>query len=72
MFRQGIVKWYDNDKHYGFIIEDGVKNENLFFHKSSILTEDQALEEGQRVQFDVQKGKKGLEAIKVSPLNEQS
>jgi len=69
MFRQGTVKWYDDNKHYGFIIEDGVESENIFFHKSNILTEDQILEKDQRVEFDVKKGNRGLEAIKIKPLN---
>lgn len=70
MFRQGTVKWYDDNKKYGFIIEDGVEHENIFFHKSNILTEDQSLDKDQRVQFDVRKGKRGLEAFDVKPLNE--
>ena len=70
MFRQGIVKWYDENKHFGFITEDGEEMTNLFVHKSNISTEDQALEAGQRVEFDVRKGEKGLEAIDVKPLTE--
>ena len=71
MFRHGTVKWYDDKQHYGFIIEDGVEEENIFFHKSNILTEDLQLEIGQRVEFDIMNGKKGLEAIKVKPLIDQ-
>ncbi len=70
MFRQGTVKWFDPDKHYGFITEDGIENEDLFVHKSNILTEDQVLEKGQRVEFDIKKGERGLEAIDVKPLTE--
>ncbi len=70
MFRQGIVKWYDPAKHFGFITEDGAENEDLFFHESSILTEDLALEKGQRVEYDVKKSEKGLEAIDIKPLTE--
>lgn len=69
MFRQGTVKWYDDNKHYGFIVEDGVENENIFFHKSNIVTEDQMVDKEQRVEFEVRKGKKGLEAFNVRPLN---
>jgi len=70
MFRQGIVKWYNPNKHFGFITEDGVEKEDLFFHKSNILTEDQILEKGQRVEFDIKKGEKGLEAVEIKPLTE--
>jgi len=70
MFRQGIVKWYDDKKRFGFITEDGVENEDIFFHKSNIASEDQIFDKGQRVEFDVKKGEKGLEAIEVKPLNE--
>jgi cold shock protein len=69
MFRQGIVKWYDDNEHYGFIIEDGVEHEEIFFHKSSILTEDKAVDNNQRVSFDIKKTDRGLEAIDVSPLD---
>jgi len=70
MFRQGTVKWYDDTKHYGFITEDGVENQDIFFHKSNILSEDQAIEKGQRVEFDVKTGQKGLEATDIKLLNE--
>lgn len=70
MFRQGTVKWYDDNKHFGFITEDGSTGEDIFFHKSNILTEDQVIEKNQRVEYDVQKGTKGLEAIEIKPLNE--
>jgi len=70
MFRQGTVKWYDDKKHFGFIVEDGVEGENIFFHKSNIASEGQILDKDQRVEFDVKKGNKGLEAIDVRLLNE--
>lgn len=70
MFRQGTIKWYDDNKHYGFITEDGTENEEIFFHKSNILTQDEAVEKGQRVEFDVKKGTKGLEATDIKPLSE--
>ena len=69
MFRQGIVKWYDPNKHFGFITEDGVENEDIFFHSSGILTLDQSIDNGTRVSFDVKNGAKGLEATNVKPLD---
>lgn len=69
MFHQGTVKWYDMNKHFGIIIEDGVEKEEIFFHKSNILT-DEVLEKDQRVSYDVKNTPKGLEAIEVKPLEE--
>ena len=69
MFRQGTVKWYDDKKHFGFITEDG-SSTDLFFHKSNILTQDQNIEKDQRVEFDVKKTDRGLEAIEVKTLND--
>ena len=69
MFRQGTIKWYDEKQRYGFIIEDGVEKNEVFFHKSNIVTIDQILEKGQRVEFDIKKGKRGLEATEVKPFN---
>ncbi|MBN2480015.1 MAG: cold shock domain-containing protein [Parachlamydiales bacterium] len=70
MFRQGTVKWYNPEKNYGFLVEDGVENEELFFHKTNILTTDKAVDKGQRVSFDVKKTERGLEATDIQPLEE--
>ncbi|MFA6119015.1 MAG: cold shock domain-containing protein [Parachlamydiales bacterium] len=68
MFRQGTVKWYDKDKGYGFILEDGTEKNEIFFHRSNLVDVDQVIDKGQRVEFDVKKGKKGLEATQVKAL----
>jgi cold shock protein len=54
----GIVKWFNNQKGYGFIAqEDGT---DVFVHHSAINAKGfKTLEEGDRVTFDVEKGNKG-------------
>lgn len=65
---QGTVKWFSDEKGYGFITpDDGSKD--LFVHHSEIKMEGfRKLEEGQAVTFDVGQGKKGPCATNVSPL----
>ncbi|MBD3407309.1 MAG: cold-shock protein [Candidatus Lokiarchaeota archaeon] len=62
----GKVKWFNDKKGYGFIVPDD-KSEDLFVHHSNILMDGfKTLKDGQRVSFEVAKGRKGMEAIKVS------
>ena len=57
----GTVKWFNASKGYGFIERD--QGEDLFVHYSEILGEGyRTLEEGQRVEFSVAQGRKGLQA----------
>ena len=62
----GTVKWFKDDKGYGFIAgEDGVE---VFVHFSAIQGEGfKSLAEGQKVSYDVQQGPKGLQAANVRP-----
>jgi cold shock protein len=64
---QGTVKWFNNDKGYGFISQaDG---EDVFVHFSAIQTEGyKSLEEGQTVEFEVTQGPKGKQAANVRPV----
>ncbi len=61
---QGTVKWFSNEKGYGFIEREG--GEDVFVHFSAITMEGyKSLTEGQRVEFDVEDGPKGLQATNV-------
>jgi CspA family cold shock protein len=63
----GTVKWFNNTKGYGFIARDGA--EDVFVHHSAIQgTGYKSLDEGQRVEFDVERGPKGLQAAQVTRL----
>jgi CspA family cold shock protein len=64
---QGTVKWFNGSKGYGFISREG--GEDVFVHHSAILAEGyRNLEEGQRVEFEVVQGPKGLQAASVTML----
>jgi CspA family cold shock protein len=61
----GKVKWFNNSKGYGFITREG--GEDLFVHFKSIVGDGyKSLKEGDAVQFDVEQGAKGLQAVNVS------
>lgn len=66
MMLHGRVKWFNADKGFGFIErEDG---DDVFVHFSAIKADGyRALNEGQEVQFDVEKGQRGLQAVNVIP-----
>ena len=63
----GTVKWFNADRGYGFIKRD--TGEDIFVHSSAIQSDDRTLEEGERVEFDVKQGQKGLQADKVRRLD---
>jgi CspA family cold shock protein len=72
MSRQiGTVKWFNNDKGYGFIQQE--QGPDVFVHFRAIMAKGdgyRSLTEGQRVQFDVTQGQKGLQAENVSVMDE--
>jgi CspA family cold shock protein len=62
----GTVKWFSQAKGYGFIQPDG-GGDDLFAHFSNIEGSGfRNLEEGQKVEFESQEGRKGLEATNVN------
>lgn len=64
----GIVKWFNNDKGYGFI--QYKENNDIFVHYSMIQEDGfKTLNEGDVVQFDLIETDKGLQAVKVSKIN---
>ncbi len=61
---QGTVKWFSNEKGYGFIERE--EGDDVFVHFSSITMDGyKSLREGQRVEFEVVTGDKGLQAANV-------
>ena len=66
---QGVVKWFNGDKGYGFITqEDGP---DLFVHYSEIQGSGyRSLNEGDRVEFEITDGRKGKQASAVTVINE--
>jgi cold shock protein len=61
---KGTVKFFNDSKGFGFITEDGNKKEH-FVHISGLVDE---IREGDEVEFDLQEGKKGLNAVNVKVI----
>ena len=65
--QSGTVKFFNNEKGYGFISREG--DEDVFVHFSNIAGDGyRSLEEGQAVEFEVGPGRKGPEALNVRPV----
>lgn len=66
--KTGVVKWFSNQKGYGFISPQGSKKD-VFVHHSAILGEGyKSLDEGQKVEFEVTDGPKGDQAANVRKI----
>ena len=61
---KGMVKWFSEEKGFGFINPDEA-GRDLYFQRSSLATPEHSIMEGQRVEFEVTKGQKGPEAINI-------
>lgn len=65
----GTVKWFNDAKGFGFITQDG-GGEDVFCHHTAIQSDGfRTLSEGQKVEFDVNKGPKGLQAANVRVIS---
>ncbi|CAN5522855.1 cold-shock protein [soil metagenome] len=65
--QKGTVKWFNATKGYGFITTE--KGEEVFVHFKALTGEGyKNLEEGQQVEFEVEKGEKGLQAVNVTKI----
>ncbi|MBR3116541.1 MAG: cold shock domain-containing protein [Bacilli bacterium] len=66
---KGIIKWFNNEKGYGFI--NGKDDEDIFVHYTSIKTSGfKTLSEGQEVEYVLIKTDKGLQATNVIPVKQ--
>ncbi|AMB86419.1 DNA-binding protein [Pseudomonas agarici] len=64
----GKVKWFNNAKGYGFVLEEG-KDEDLFAHYSAIKMDGyKTLKAGQAVSFKIIQGPKGLHAVDIEAV----
>jgi len=65
---EGTVKWFSQEKGYGFIIPDD-GGEDLFVHHTGIVGEGfKTLDEGEKVSYEVTQGRKGMQAQNVSKV----
>jgi len=65
----GTVKWFNDAKGYGFISQD--TGEDVFVHYTAIQMDGfRSLTEGEKVEFEVQRGPKGLQAVAVHKAEE--
>jgi cold shock protein len=65
--KQGTVKWFNDAKGFGFITQEG--GQDVFVHHTAISAQGfRTLAEGDKVQFDVVDGPKGLQAANVARL----
>lgn len=61
----GTVKWFNAEKGFGFITVDG--GEDVFVHFSAIVSDGfRTLEEGQKVNFEIEQGNRGMQAANVT------
>ena len=66
MAQQGTVKWFSDEKGYGFISPDD-GGEDLFVHYTGIAGDGfKTLEEGEKVTYEATQGRKGMQAVNVN------
>jgi CspA family cold shock protein len=65
---QGTVKWFNGQKGYGFITKDD--GQDVFVHYTAINGQGfRSLQEGERVEFEITQGPKGLQAANVTKIS---
>ncbi len=62
--KEGVVKFFNNSKGFGFI-KPSDSGEDIFVHQSGLIDE---IRENDKVQFEVEKGRKGLNAVRVQVI----
>jgi cold shock protein len=68
----GTVKWFNGEKGFGFITQDG-GGADVFVHFSAIVGSGyRSLDENQKVEFEVTQGQKGPQAASVKPVSQQA
>ncbi len=65
IMKKGTVKFFNNSKGFGFIKPDD-SNEDVFVHESGLIHE---INENDKVKFDVEQGKKGMNAVNVEVID---
>ncbi|MFZ5802558.1 MAG: cold-shock protein [Candidatus Omnitrophota bacterium] len=69
---KGVVKWFSNQKGYGFITPQGgsAEGKDIFVHFSAITGDGyKSLKEGEEVEFEMSQGPKGAQAVNVVRIN---
>lgn len=65
---RGTVKWFNDEKGFGFVVQEGV-GEDIFVHHTAIKMEGfRTLTQGEPVEFDIRRDEKGMKAVNVVRL----
>ncbi len=68
LMAQGTVKWFNAEKGFGFISTE--EGQDVFAHFSAIQSDGfKTLDEGQKVEFDVEQGQRGPQAVNITKLS---
>ncbi|MEX8548922.1 MAG: cold-shock protein [Janthinobacterium lividum] len=65
MQKEGTVKFFNETKGFGFIIPENSGEEDVFVHSSGLIDQ---IRENDKVKYDVERGKKGLNAVNVQVI----